>query len=66
MYNIYSKPQPHIPTHIRAVHNFFHLGGNVISEHGYPEVIHPRGVLGHAPPGNFDDFRCSEAHSGAL
>ena len=35
----------------RAVHNFFHLGGgNVICEH---EVIYPRGVWGHAPPGNF-------------
>ena len=26
-------------------------------------VIHPRGVWGHAPPGN---FRCSKAHSGAF
>ena len=21
---------------------------------------------GHAPPGNFDDYRCSEAHYGAF
>ena len=44
-------------------------GGNVIrwsSKHDCPEVIHPRGVWGYAPPGNFDEFRCSEAHSGAL
>ena len=24
------------------------------------------GVWGHAPPGNFADFRCSEVHSGAF
>ena len=28
-------------------------------------ALHSREVWGHAPPGNFDDFRCSEAHSGA-
>ena len=44
-------------------------GGNVISwsrEHGRSAVVHYRGVWGHAPPGNFADFRCSEVHSGAF
>ena len=29
-------------------------------------ALHSRGVWGHAPPGNFDDFRCSEAYSRAF
>ena len=29
-------------------------------------ALYCREVWGHAPPGNFDDFWCSEAHSGAL
>ena len=44
-------------------------GGNVISwsrEHGHPASIHSRGFWGHAPPGNFGNFRCSEVHSGAF
>ena len=28
-------------------------------------VVHCRGVWGHAPPGNFDNFRFSEAHAEA-
>ena len=28
--------------------------------------VHSRGFWGHAPPGNFGDFRCSEVHSGAI
>ena len=66
-----------ILTH-RAVHiTFFHLGGGgggggagkVISgsrEHDRPAVLHFRGVWGYAPTGNFGNFRCSEAHSGAF
>ena len=43
--------------------------GNVISWSGdrdRPTVVHCRGVWGHAPPGKFENFRCSEAHSGAF
>ena len=52
----------------RAVHNFFHLGGNVISwsrVNGYPVAIHSSGVWGHVPSGNFGETRCSEVHSEA-
>ena len=34
--------------------------------HGYPASVHCRGVWGHAPPGSFGNFRCSEVHSGAF
>ena len=38
----------------------------VRKEHGRPPAVHFRGVRGHAPPGNFGDFMCSEVHSGAF
>ena len=50
----------------RAVHNLFHLGGNVITwsrEHNCSAAVHSRGVWGHAPPGYFGDFRCSDGHN---
>ena len=56
----------------RVVHNFSHLGGGamslgeVMNMAACPEVVYTRGVWGHSPSGNFDDFRCSEVHSGAF
>ena len=48
-------------------------GGSFISSsrgHSCPSVVHSRVVWGYAPPplpqGNFGNFKCSEAHSGAF
>ena len=74
LFRLYWLPSDYIQCevgsfHNRAVHNFSIWGGNVISwsrEHGCPAVVHFRGVWGHAPPGNFDNFRCSEVLTGAF
>lgn len=53
----------------RAIPNFFCLGGGGAMssrEHGRSAAVHSRVVWGHAPPGNFGDFRHSEVHSGAF
>ena len=48
-----------------GVHNITLLGGSVCV--GCMLSMHqPRGVWGHAPPGNFSFFRCSEVNFGAI
>ena len=53
----------------RVVHNFFHVGDNVISwreNMATLQLFTVGGSGGMLPQGNFANFRCSEAHSGAF